>query len=188
MPKEPIAPLPPSIAFHAGPQDSEELFLFLYNMRDEVANGGADAELLAEAVRDLVNCASGTAFICRSGAGRIEASIGLFVERIPLVRACRLRTLWFVVAPYARQNSEGRNTGHARGLILAAQRFADDLQRPLVIEEHVIAKQSVDRDSREYRWGFSTTVAHNRRVRLFGRFFQPAGVMFSHNPQEDAAA
>lgn len=154
------APRPLSEVAHADPRDLENLVWFLHYMRGEIADGCADEEVLVELATTMVRGHSGTALIVR-GNDKIEASLGLIIEK-PLLRSSKsLRVAWNCVLP------ECRVTGHAKSLIARAKEIADNLHRPLLLEEF-----SPDPES--------------GKAKLARRHLQPLGQLFVHHPVEAA--
>lgn len=152
------APRPMSQVDHAGARDLEDLIWFLHDMKDEIADGHADPEELVALASMLVRGAYGTALIVR-GNDRIEASLGLVVEKPLLRREPNLRVAWHCVLPECRAT-----TGHAKSLLARAKEIADDLKRQMILEEF-----NPDPES--------------GKVKLAKRHFKPAGQLFVHTPE-----
>lgn len=152
------APRPLSPVANAGPDDLENLVWFLHQMRDEIADGQAEEEMLVALAKRLVDRREGVALIVR-GRERIEASLGLVFQN-PLLRSARhLHVAWHCVLPECRAT-----TGHAKSLLARAKEISDDLKRPLLLEEF-----NPDPES--------------GKVKLAKRHLKPAGQLFVHIPE-----
>lgn len=154
-------PRPLSPVAGALPEDLENLVWFLHQMRDEIADGQAEEEVLIALARRLVDRREGVALIVR-GDDKIEASLGLVFQH-PLLRSARyLHVAWHCVLPECRAT-----TGHAKSLLARAKEIADDLRRPLLLEEF-----NPDPES--------------GKVKLARRHLTPVGQLFVHRPAEVA--
>jgi GNAT superfamily N-acetyltransferase len=136
--------------------DYDDLLRFLFEVKDEVDEGRAEEDLIAALVKDFTHRVGGIALIIRGDSG-IEASLGIKIERPMLSRSHYLRSVWNVVLP------EARLTGHARSLLIAARQFADEIGRPILLEE----------------W---TPQIDAPKARLVSRHFKTAGAIFRHLP------
>lgn len=151
------APRPFSEVRIALSHDTEDLVWFLRSVMDEIDGGRAEEDLVVRMACDLAGRDGGVALIVRGALG-IEASLGIAFLRPALSHNYYLRAVWNVVAPEARAA-----TGHAKSLLVAARVFADNMRRPLFIEE------------------FAPTI-DSPKVRLCGRHLTPAGAVFVHLP------
>jgi hypothetical protein len=160
------APVECSATTIAQAADYAELMCFLLPLRDEIDDGTVDPDLLAEIVESLTNRIAGLAFIVR-GPTSIEASLGLLFEKAsPLSRHYRVRCIWNVVAP------EARKTGHAKGLLAAATRFADQLERPFYLIMPTTPRQIE----------ISPALEPSAKIRFCARHMAVAGTVFAHIP------
>ena len=162
-PRPPAPPGQPARPFShvetADPGDLDQLIWFLQSVRDEIDGGRAEEDLLLSLASQMVRRDGGVAFIVRSPLGRgIEASMGVVFERPILSRNYYLRSVWNVVAPEARHT-----TGHAKSLLVAANKFADGIGRRIYIRE----------DAAQF---------DAPKLRLCGRHLRPAAALFMHEP------
>ncbi len=151
------APRPLSTVEYATPLDLDDLVWFLHAMREEIGDGQAEEDKLVALASAMVRSTGGVALIVR-GKTKIEASLGLVFNE-PLLNSKRyFLVAWNCVLP------EARVTGHAKSLLAKAKVLADQLQRPLLLEEF-----SPDPDS--------------GKVKLAARHLKPFGQLFRHLPE-----
>lgn len=152
-----IPPRPMSEVSYAAPDDVDALVAFLGDVRDEIAGGEADFDLLSAVARELAHRVHGVALVVR-GAQGIEASMGLRAERHLLSRSHYLHAVWNVVSPDARA------TGHAKSLLIEGRKFAESIGRPLLIEE-------------------LTPDITNGKAKLIARHLNQTGAIFRFSPE-----
>ncbi len=156
----------------AAPEDFPELVYFLLSVCDEIDDGEIEEDLLVSLADALTKREYGICFIVRGPLG-IEGSVGILFERPRLARSYRLRSVWNVVAPAARNT-----TGHAKSLLTAATEFADGVGRKLLLD----ACQPPERIK------LNKDLEVSPKVRLCSRHMYIAGRIFAYLPRENAVA
>jgi hypothetical protein len=170
---EPVAakrpPRPLSEIKTATQADFAELVYFLLSVRDEIDDGEVEEDLLVNLADSLSRREFGICFIVRGPTG-IEGSVGILFERPRLARTYRLRSVWNVVLPAARNT-----TGHAKSLLTAATEFADGLGRKLLL----------DACQPPYRIKLDKDLEQSPKIRLCSRYLDTAGRIFAYYPREN---
>jgi hypothetical protein len=162
-------PRPFSEVSAATPEDCPDLVYFLRSVREEIGDGEVEDSLVVALAEALTHRQGGIAFVVKGQRG-IEASLGIRFDRPWYTQQFRLFGVWNVVDPMLRAT-----TGHAKSLLVEAQRFADKIGRPLRLEELTLRP-------------FETKSINDPKLRLCGRNLKPAGMIFSHFPAADAVA
>ena len=161
-------PRPFSVVETATSGDLTDLIYFLRSVREEIGGGLVEDILMIELAESLASRQGGIAFVVKGQHG-IEGSFGIRFDRPWYTKKFRLVSTWNVVEPSLRAV-----TGHAKSLQMAARNFADQLGRPLYLEE--LTPMGIDMKK-----------ADDPKLRLCGRVFRPAGMLFEHVPESSAA-
>jgi hypothetical protein len=165
-------PRPLSEVTPATPGDFRELVYFLLSVRDEIDDGEIEEDLLVSLAHALTRREYGVCFIVRGPTG-IEGSLGILFERPRLARAYRLRSVWNVVIPAARNT-----TGHAKSLLTAATEFSDGIGRKLLL----------DTCQPPHRIKLDKDLEQSPKARLCSRYMDTAGRIFAYLPRDNAPA
>jgi hypothetical protein len=167
-PGAPILPMPLSEVHIATREDGLALIRFLMEIKDEISDGNAEEDLLFALAGDLVSRVGGIALVIRGRRDpkKIEASLGLVFSRPALRRAYYLWAPWNNVLPEAR-----KTTGHGKSLLIAAQRFADNVRCPLRIEQWTEGPDPA-----------LAKASQTPKIRLCGRHLPARGAIFAYSP------